>query len=323
MRGWPLAGAGLIVTAVLAGACSSPLGDDDLWNRPARSDVRDAHAIVSGSGNGVSFAGEGIVVFRPQRALSLHLQTRSGAAPAQLDVLQVAGATYQRAGRDEKWTRTTTAPPDPTWGDATDPQLVGQEQLAGEAVWHLRASRGQGLVEMWVRQRDGYPVRLVTTNSAGATFTFAFDRFNTRDRVAAPTALQLKPPPRNLHGGVGEPLTLNTARVTVLSVDPDAEPEAEDGAVAPRPGNCFLVVEVQVDNVSADQLSTFFDWRLTDARGFGWDQAMAVRQPSFEGGELDPGESSRGFLTYEVSRSSEGLSLSIKIDDDTATFALD
>src|SRR2546429_5557030 len=158
MRAWPEAGAGLIVTAVLLGACSAPFGDDELWNRPARSDVRDAHATITGSGNGVSFVGEGVVVFRPRRALSLHLQTRAGAVSAALDVLQVAGATYQRAGADEKWTRTTTSPPDPTWSNATDPRLVGQERVAGDVAWHLRASRGQGPVEMWVRQRDGYPV---------------------------------------------------------------------------------------------------------------------------------------------------------------------
>ena len=321
MHGWPRAGAGLIVTVVLAGACSAPVGAGGLWDRPEQSDVRDAHATITGSGNGVSFVGEGLVIFRPRAALSLHLQTRSGTVPAALDVVQVAGTTYQRADADEKWTRTATPPPDPTWSNVTDPRLVGEERLAGDPAWHLRASRGQGTVDMWVRQRDGYPLRLVTTSGAGSTFTFTFDRFNTRDRVSAPTALQLKPAPRNLRGEVGDPLTLNAARITVLSVDPDAEPADEEAG--PRPGNCFLVVEVLVENVGDGPLSTFFDWRLSDARGFGWDQALGIRQPSFVGGELDPGGSSRGFLTYEVSRSSGGLALSVKVDDDTATFALD
>jgi hypothetical protein len=322
MSAWPRARAGVIATAVLACACSSPWDGGDLWNRPAQSGVRDAHAVVTGTSDGATFAGEGVVVFRPRLALSLHLQTRSAGVPAELHVLQVGGATYQRAGADERWTRTVASPPDPTWSNATDPQLVGQERLAGDVAWHLRALRGDLPVEMWVRQRDGFPLRLTATSRSGSTFTFAFDRFNTGAGVSAPAAIELKPAPRNLRGQVGDTLALNAARLTVLSVETDAEPEPSEDVAGPRPGNRFVVVEVEVENVAGGPLSTFFDWRLSDGGGFAWDEAMAIRQPAIAGDELRPGDSVRGYLTYEVSRTASGLALTVRVDDDTATFTL-
>jgi hypothetical protein len=321
MRAWTGGAVALPVALLCTGAaCSGPVSPGDLWDRPAQSDVRDAHATITGAGNGLTFKGEGLVVFRPRTAMSLHLQTQSGALPAQLDVLQVGGATYQRAGADEKWARSTTSPPDPGWQNVTDPRLMGQDRLAGVPAWHLRASRGTDPVDMWVRQRDGYPLRLVTTNSAGATFSFVFNRFNSGDHVAAPPSAELKPAPRSLKGEVGDALTMNGARVTVLSVDGDVPPGDDD--VQPLPGSRFVVVEVLVENVGPDGLSTFFDWRLTDAKGFAWDPALAVRQPSFVGGELAPGGSARGWLTYEVSQSSAGLALTVRVDNDTAAFTL-
>jgi uncharacterized protein DUF4352 len=322
MHAWARASAGWIVPAAVlcaSAACSGPLSAGDLWDRPAESSVRNAHATIAGSGDGVTFRGDGLVVFRPRLALSLHLQTLTG-TPAELDVLEVGGATYQRAATDQKWARSSTSPPDPTWENATDPRLIGQDSIGGDRAWHLRATRGAVPIDMWVRQHDGYPLRLVTPNGKGATFTFTFDRFNTGVQVDAPPPVQLKPAPRSLRGGVGDSLALNAARLTVPSVDDDAQ--SDDDLVVPRPGNRFVVVEVLVENIGSGPLSTFFDWRLADAKGFAWDQALAVRQPSFEGGELDPGEYARGFLTYEVSRSATSLTLTVKVDGDTAAFAL-
>jgi hypothetical protein len=311
-----------VALALLApSACGGAPNAQDLWDRPAHSGVKDAHASIAGSGRGVTFDGDGEVVFQPRLAMSLHLQTRSGAMPAELDVLKVNGTTYERAGSDQKWARGTTSPPDPTWEGGVDPRLVGQDTVAGRPAWHLSAVRGSGALEMWVRTADGYPVKVVTTNRAGSTFTFRFDRFNSGSLVQAPSALEVKSAPRRLMGRVGDLITLGEeVRVAVLSFDDDARPD--DDAILPRPGNRFVVIEVQVDNVSTSLVSTFFNWRLTDAAGFAWARALGVRSPAFMGSELGPGGSDQGFLTYEVSRSSSGLILSVKVDDDTAAITL-
>jgi hypothetical protein len=119
---------------------------------------------------------------------------------------------------------------------------------------------------------------------------------------------------------VGDALQLNAARIAVLSYDSDAA--TGDDLFEPRTGNRFVLVEVAVDNTGGAPLSTFLDWRLGDAAGDSWREALAVREPSFLGGELAPGESTRGFLTYEVSRAATLLVLTVKLDDDTATFTL-
>lgn len=315
-RGWVVWPVALLSAAA---ACGGPSAQD-LWDQPAHSGVKDAHVSIAGSGQGVTFEGDGEVVFQPRLAMSLHLHTLSGAIPAELDVLEVNGATYQRPATDQKWARGTTSPPDPTWQGGVDPQLVGRETVAGRSAWHLRAARSSGQLEMWVRVADGYPVKVVITNRARSTFTFRFDRFNTGSHVEPPSALDVRAAPRRLTGRVGDELTLDAARVAVLSYDDDAQPD--DGGVQPLPGNRFVVIEVRVDNVSTNLVSTYLNWRLTDSAGFAWARSFGVRSPTFMGSELGPGESEKGFLTYEVSRSSSGFALSVKVDEDTAAFSL-
>ena len=314
-------GAAVLSWGVLsAAACGGQSGAGDLWGMPGRSGAQDAHATIAAVGGGAAFQGDGTIVFKPRPAMSLRLQTRLGGLPGQLDVLEVDGVTYQRPAEDQKWARSAVPVPDPMWGGASDPSLVGEETVAGARAWHLRASRSGSAVELWVRASDGYPVRVVVRNSRGMVYTFAFDRFNTGDRVQAPPAIDLEPAPRALSGRVGDVLALNAARIAVLSFEDDATPDDDD--VRPREGNRFVVVEVSVENTSAAPLSTYLDWRLTDGAGESWTEALGVREPAFPAGELAPGELARGFLTYEVSATVSRLTLVVRLDDDRARFAL-
>lgn len=324
MRRWApaLAACAVLVGALTAlPACAgSPPSAADLWAGPARSNVRDAHVAVVVDGGDATSTGSGLVVFRPRLAVSLHLESTSGGLPVGLEVLQVAGTTYQRSRSNQRWSRSTKAPPDPSWDDAGDPRLLGEERVQGSPAWHLRGSRGGSPVDMWVRASDGYPLRVVARGPTGSTFTFTFDRFNSGLRLQAPPLGDLQPAARALTGGVGDALTLSGARITLLDADTDAGP-GESG-ILPRPGDRFVVLEVQVDDVGSEALSTFLDWRLQDSSGTEWAQAVPVQQPPLVGDELQPGESARGFLTYELGEAAQGLSLTVRVNDDTATFAL-
>jgi hypothetical protein len=302
--------------------CSFQPNASDLWGRPLQSGVRNAHATVTAAGgtSGETLQGDGTVVFKPRTAMSLRLRTRLGPVPGELDVLEVGGVTYQRAAAGQKWQRSAAPALDPTWGGATDPRLLGDATIGGAGAWHLRATRGGSAVEMWVRKSDGYPLEIVTSNGAGTVFRFVYDQFNAATAVVAPSPPDIKPPARVVSGRVGDTLSVNGARITVISCDDDAVPD--DDSVAPRPGNRFVVVEVAVENTGGGNLSTFFDWQVTDSARETWSQAVAVREPSFLGGELAPGESAQGYLTYEVSGTASHLVLSAKLGDDTATFAL-
>ena len=315
MRGWAIV---VIGSAWLLGACGGPPTPNDILAMPSRSDLTDAHFTVQGTENGVTYRGDGVVILKPRGALSLHLQTQLAALPAELDVIQTAGATYQRVGSD-KWTKSSGPVASPSWQGATDPQVAAVESLGGAKAWHLRAERSGGAYELWVRQSDGYPLRVITRSAAGAVFTFDFDDYNRGSRVYAPPPFQVKPAPKNPSGRVGDTLALNSARVTLASADLDAR---STDFVQPRPGNRFVVLEVAIENTGRDLLSTYVDWRLTDASGYSWPRSVAVRSPSFLGGELPPAAVSRGFLTYEVPRTAGALTLTVRIDDDSAAFAL-
>jgi hypothetical protein len=302
--------------------CGLQPSASDLWGKPLQSAARNAHATVSatGRGSGTALQGQGTVVFKPRTAMSIQLRTRLGPLPGELDVLEVGGATYQRAGADQKWQRSPAPPPDPTWEGATDPRLLGEDTVNGDRAWHLAATRGGSQMEMWVRMSDGYPLQVLTSSGTGTVFRFTYDDFNGVSDVAAPLALDIKPPARTLAGRVGDSLSLSRARITVISCDDNATPD--DDSVMPRPGNRFVVVEVAVENTSGADLSTFFDWQLTDSARDTWSQALSVREPSFLGGELAPGETAQGYLTYEVTATASQLVLTVKLDDDTASFAL-
>src|SRR5439155_24091392 len=152
----------VLLGVVGATACTGQPSAGDLWGRPERSAVKDAHATLVATGSPAAFQGDGTIVFKPRRAMSLRLQTGSGPLTGQMDVLEVNGVTYQRAGADQKWARSSVPVPDPTWAAASDQRLVGQETVAGDRAWHLTATRSGSPVEMWVRVRDGYPLRVDT-----------------------------------------------------------------------------------------------------------------------------------------------------------------
>jgi hypothetical protein len=305
-----------------AAGCGAQPSAGDLWGRPAQSGARSAHAIVTavGGGGGGSFQGDGTVVFKPRLAMSLHLQTRLGPMPGELDLLESGGVTYQRTAAGQRWTRSSGAAPDPMGTGATDPRLVGEDTVRGAPAWHLRATRAGTPIQLWVRIRDGYPVKAVTGSGGGTVFTFVFDQFNTGAAVAAPQEPDVMPAPLSLHGRVGDALALNEATIAVLSCDDDAAPDGD--SLPARPGNRFVVVEVSVENTGGDDLSTFLDWRVTDSGGDTWTQALGVRAPEFQGGELPPGGSSHGYLTYEVSATAAQLVLIVKLDRDEASFSL-
>lgn len=324
MRGWvaPVGAAVLSLGVVSAAAgCSLQPTAGEIWGRPLESAARNAHATITTSGGGgASLEGDGTVVFKPRTAMSFRLRTRPGSMPGELDVVEVDGTTYQRAAADQKWQRSSAPAPDPTWAGATDPRLLGEDAVGGDRAWHLKATRGGSPVEMWVRESDGYPLQVVTGNGTGTVFRFVYDRFNAAGDVVAPQAPDIKPPARALSGRVGDSLTLSRARITVVSCDDNAAPD--DDSVRPRPGNRFVVVDVAVDNTGSGDLSTYFDWQLSDSARHTWSQALAVREPQFLGGELAPGERAGGLITYEVSASASRLVLTVKLDGDTASFAL-
>lgn len=77
-------------------------------------------------------------------------------------------------------------------------------------------------------------------------------------------------------------------------------------------GNVFVVVQLVVKNTTKDSFlnfSGFLQTRVKDGQGYSYDQAITGSGNTFSGGQLVPGEVSRGSLVYEVPEDASDLTL--------------
>jgi hypothetical protein len=317
---------------VLASACGAfGLGTptpSEILAKPAKSDLKDAHytltAHYTSVGTGVDVKGDGLMVLKPKSALTMNFTGSVGTITVALQLISVDGQYYQRIG-SAKWTKSTTTGNLPSmassWAQATDAKLVGEEDLGQGKAWHVKATLGMPL-EVWVRESDGYPLKLVSGAAGTNNFTFLFDHFNTGQKVTAPAASDMKPEPKNVVGTVGQPMHLASVDVTVVSVDQNAK--AASKYSVPKAGNRFVAVQILYESTSTDAYRfSDFDWRLVDSAGFSYDQRFSGVAPELSSGTLTAlGDKARGWITYEVPTSSTGLALKLKSGEDLATVQL-
>lgn len=77
-------------------------------------------------------------------------------------------------------------------------------------------------------------------------------------------------------------------------------------------GNVFVVVTAGVKNETGDEyinFNSFLQTRLKDAEDYTYDPELAVTGRPLEGGQLAPGEVSRGDIVFEVPEDADGLVL--------------
>jgi len=78
------------------------------------------------------------------------------------------------------------------------------------------------------------------------------------------------------------------------------------------PGNTYVVVSLAVKNRTESEFVGFsglLQTQLKDSEDYTYDQTIAVTDQTFQGGQLAPGEVSRGDLVYEVPTDASGLVL--------------
>lgn len=305
--------------------CGGPPTAKEILAKPANSDLKDAHVRVTGhlaSGAfSIDVTGDGVFIVKPNSATDLRLQGSLGAIPIAIEDLTIDGKDYRRIGSD-KWT-VTPAGSGNTWADAKDASLVGEENLQSGKAWHVKATGTDGKAfEVWVRETDGYPLKLIGALGDSGTITMVFDKFNTGATISAPASTDVKLPAKNVTGKVGVPVPLTAATITVVSADPNYKDPNEFSQ--PKAGNRFVAVEVLYENGGTETVSyNPFDWKLTDSAGFSYQQNYSGKEPALHSGDLAAGEKARGFITYEVPQSASGLALKLTLGDDTMTVPLD
>jgi Domain of unknown function (DUF4352) len=269
----------------------------------------------------MDISGDGVFLIKPKAATDLRIQGNLGSIPIAIEFLSIDGKDYQRTGSD-KWTVTNGTSGTSSWTDAKDASLVGEEDLPAGKAWHVKAtgSDGKGF-ELWVRESDGYPLKLSGALGDSGTINVVFDKFNTGGSVNAPASSDVKPPAKNVTANVGEAVPLNAATVTVVSADLNFKGQNE--FLQPKAGNRFVAVEILYENTGTEKVSyNPFDWKLTDSSGFNYEHGYSGKGPELNSGDLSPGEKARGFITYEVPTSSSGLMLKLTLGDDSMTVPL-
>jgi hypothetical protein len=77
-------------------------------------------------------------------------------------------------------------------------------------------------------------------------------------------------------------------------------------------GNTFVVVDLGIKNRTSDEFinfSGFLQTRLKDSEDYTYDQTIAMTGNTFQGGQIAPGEVSRGDVVYEVPKDASGLTM--------------
>lgn len=149
--------------------------------------------VLEGSLPDLPVTGEGTLVTRPEPAVDLELQAVTSSVTTTLHLIQVGSLLYYQLN-DQPWTRGGASSQDPLGSRAIGARLVGEETLPAGRSWHLTATRDGLPFELWVRRRDGYPLRTRSKDTAtGLQVTANFDRFNTGATVTAPPVLDQMP----------------------------------------------------------------------------------------------------------------------------------
>lgn len=77
-------------------------------------------------------------------------------------------------------------------------------------------------------------------------------------------------------------------------------------------GNTFAIVRLAVKNTTESEFigfSGFLQTQIKDSENYTYEQVIAATGQTFQGGQLAPGEVSRGDLVYEIPQDSSGLTL--------------
>ncbi len=86
------------------------------------------------------------------------------------------------------------------------------------------------------------------------------------------------------------------------------------GIYQPAQGRIFLDVEVMVENIGTEGNLSYnpLDFILKDSEGFEYTTALIALQPNLSSGDLGPGKTVQGHITFEVREKASGFTLSFQ-----------
>lgn len=114
--------------------------------------------------------------------------------------------------------------------------------------------------------------------------------------------------PEQTVGKVGQRVESTGVGLSVLKVRQQSQVSEY---LKPEAGNTYLIVEVVIENLSKEKAPyNPLYFKVKDAEGFEHNASFIGVEPVLKSGELRAGGKSRGFVTFEVPKTSKGFVLS-------------
>ena len=193
---WLWIGGGLLGLLLAATACGTPSTAisggpptaTSVANAIKNSSMKNAHFTVQGNlasgANRLAATGDGTIQIKPTFALQINFQIQTSLGTTGLKVIVVNNTEYSRTG-----TGAWTSQPDPSAASVTTPnKYIGEDTLNGIKAWHVQWQGQPGTYDDWVRESDGYLMKVTYTATIGSTYTFTFDSYNTGTIIVAPAS---------------------------------------------------------------------------------------------------------------------------------------
>jgi outer membrane lipoprotein-sorting protein len=193
----------VFVVAALAAGCGVPTPAaptaKDVLAKPQQSDLKDAHFTVTGkitdSGTTVELVGDGALAYKPKLAGRFKFTTNVGGQEVTIQEISLDGTNYGLTPSSPKWVATkSTSGIDPSaFAGTTEQKYIGEENLPQGKAWHATAKDKDGnAFDAYIREKDGYPIKYVETQTGGQNITLTFDKYNTGETITAPPADQVQ-----------------------------------------------------------------------------------------------------------------------------------
>ena len=191
------------MVAAVAAACGVPTPAaptaKDVLAKPQQSDLKDAHFTVTGkitdNGATVELVGDGALAYKPKLAGRFKFTTNVGGQTVTIQEISLDGTNYGLTPASPKWVATpSTSGIDPSaFVGASEQKYVGEENLPQGRAWHATAKDKDGnAFDAYIREKDGYPIKYVETQTGGQNITLIFDKYNTGETITAPPADQVQ-----------------------------------------------------------------------------------------------------------------------------------
>jgi len=193
---WLWIGGGLVGLLLIATACgtsstaisSSTPTATSVASAIKNSSMMNGHFTVQGNlasgANRLAATGDGTIQIKPAFALQINFQIQTSLGTTGLEVIVVDNTEYSHTGAGA-W----TTQPDPSAASVTTPnKYVGEATLNGIKAWHVEWQGQPGTYDDWVRESDGYLMKVTYAATVGSTYTFTFDSYNTGTIILAPAS---------------------------------------------------------------------------------------------------------------------------------------